>query len=191
MKNVLVAYATRMGATAEIAEAIADELRSADLAVDVRACSPDLDAAGYDAVVIGSPVYLNRWLKDAVDYLKRHATELSRRPVWLFQSGPCGEGAADEQIGAPVAVRKAAILIGTDPPRTFGGRLDRTKATGPVSRWMATGTYEGDFRDFDKIRAWASSIAGELTQPSSNGETRHRPAVPQSRRRHSRIKVDR
>ena len=55
------------------------------------------------------------------------------------------------------------------PPVTFGGRLDVEHAVGPLSRWMgAKGPLSGDFRDWDRIRAWATDIADQL-DPATAG----------------------
>lgn len=162
MKKILVAYASRMGSTGEIALAIGEELTRLGFHVDVRACGRAPDARNYAAVVVGSGLYIGRWDKSAVDYLKQHQDDLADRPTWLFQSGPCGEGAEHQQVEAPRTVLRLATELGIAPPMTFGGRLERDKATGPFSRWMATGVHAGDFRDFDAIRDWARSMAAEL-----------------------------
>ena len=61
MSRVLVAYGSRHGSTAEIAEAIAATLREAGLAVDCRKAGEVDSLDGYDAVVLGSAVYMRRW----------------------------------------------------------------------------------------------------------------------------------
>ena len=165
MSKILVTYASRMGATGEIAEVIGAELRQAGYSVDVTPCAAHPDARRYAAVVIGSAVYLGRWLPDAVHVLQHQAPDLAERPTWLFQSGPCGEGARTEQVRTPRSVQRLAFGIGAALPETFGGRLDRQRASGPLSRWVATGTLAGDYRDFERVRQWARRIAAELASP--------------------------
>ena len=46
------------------------------------------DPTGFDACVVGSGVYLGKWLKEGVEFLERHQAALVGRPVWLFSSGP-------------------------------------------------------------------------------------------------------
>jgi menaquinone-dependent protoporphyrinogen oxidase len=153
-----------MGSTREIAEAIGTELRSRGLEVDVLPCTSDPNPDGYDAVIIGSALYVRRWEGAASSYLKQYAPVLAERSTWLFQSGPCGEGAATEQLDPPRAVAKQMKKHGFPKPRTFGGRLDVEHAIGPVSRWMGQdGPLSGDFRDWKLIRGWAQDIANELT----------------------------
>ncbi|NMI00336.1 flavodoxin domain-containing protein [Pseudonocardia acidicola] len=161
MSDVLVAYATRSGATAEIAEAIATELRACGLDTDVRAAGSVHDLDGYRAVVLGSALYLRRWRPDAVRFLRRHVAALSDRRVWLFHSGPCGRD-RDAPQPEPAVVRRRRRSLDCDPPVTFGGKLDPATARGFFARRMATGELAGDFRDWTRIRAWARGIAAEL-----------------------------
>ena len=89
--RVLVAYASKHGATAEIAEAIAAELRERGLTTDCRRVDDVKELAGYAAVVLGSAVYMKRWRHEARALLHRHARELAELPFWIFSSGPFGE----------------------------------------------------------------------------------------------------
>ena len=167
-KRVLVAYASRMGSTKEIAEEIGAELRRRGLDADVLPCSSDPKPEGYDAIIIGSALYIRHWDKAASSYLKQYAPVLAERSTWLFQSGPCGEGAATEQLDPPRAVAKQMKKHRLPRPRTFGGRLDADHAIGPVSRWMGRdGLLSGDFRDWKLIHGWGQDIANELTTERS------------------------
>ncbi|WP_051581819.1 flavodoxin domain-containing protein [Pseudonocardia acaciae] len=150
-----------MGSTEEIADVIAEELRGAGVSVDVHPADRAPDPAGYRAVVVGSAIYLRRWRRAALRYLRRHRAAPRGRPVWLFQSGPCG-GADGSRV--PFAARRLAGRIGAGMPVTFGGRLDRAHAVGPVARWVASSAeLRGDNRDWDSIRACAHEIAATLT----------------------------
>ena len=167
--QVLVTYASKMGSTQEIAEAIGRELENFGMQVTVAPCSENVSPTEFDGVIIGSAIYTRRWVKAATKYLKRHRHSLDRHRTWLFHSGPCGEGAREEQVQAPKAVKRISGPIGLSDPVTFGGRLDEAHAIGPVSRWMAAdGPLAGDFRDWDRIRAWASDIARQL-DPATAG----------------------
>ena len=73
--RVLVTYASRMGATQEIAEAIGRQLQRSGVQITVAACADDISSKGFDGVIIGSAIYTRRWLKAATRYLKRHADE--------------------------------------------------------------------------------------------------------------------
>ena len=72
MTNVLVAYASKRGSTAEIAEAIAETLRRSGLSVDCIEAGKVSSVASCDAVVLGSAVYIKRWRGDAKHFLRKH-----------------------------------------------------------------------------------------------------------------------
>jgi menaquinone-dependent protoporphyrinogen oxidase len=168
--RILVAYATKYGATAGIAEKIGQVLREAGLAVDVKQVDQAGDPAAYQAVVLGSAVYIGRWRKEAVEYLKAHEKALAQRPVWLFNSGPLGEGNAAEQagdLGFPKALRPIADRINVRDVAVFFGAVDLEKLN-PLERWMFKNVKSpiGDFRDWDAITAWAAGIAATLKEGS-------------------------
>jgi menaquinone-dependent protoporphyrinogen oxidase len=161
-----VAYASKMGSTKDIAEAIGAELHEHGLKAEVRNVR-EADSPGYyDAVVLGSAVYAARWRPEATRYVRQHAGELARHPVWLFESGWVGK--RPEKIVASPGGRKRASRIGAEPPAVFGGKLDPALATGFFDRTLAK-RMPGDSRDFDEIRAWAGQIANALTAAKTQG----------------------
>jgi menaquinone-dependent protoporphyrinogen oxidase len=163
MMRILVAHASRMGGTAEIAERIGTRLREAGFEVDVYACADVPEPTEYDAVIVGSALYTRHWERAARAYLEAWTDQLAERPTWLFHSGPCGEGAQDQPVTANRTIRRLARRIGASPPMTFGGRLDPTRATTRLQRWMTNGSEAGDWRDWDRVDAWAAGIADQLT----------------------------
>jgi menaquinone-dependent protoporphyrinogen oxidase len=162
MNTVLVAYASRMGSTQEIAEAIGDQLTSRGFEVEVTAAVVAPSARLYEAVILGSALYMGHWEFDAVDYLKRSGSDLVDRPTWLFQSGPSGPPGESRPTPTPRAVRRLCHKFGLAAPMTFGGNLDRDRAKGRLARWVSDGDLAGDFRDWDQIRAWADEVADQL-----------------------------
>ena len=162
MTTVLVVYASRMGSTREIAEAIGAQLSSRGFQVAVTAAADAAHARSFDAVIIGSAVYMGRWNVDAVDYLKRQSDDLIGRPTWLFQSGPTGPAKENPGTRTPRAIRRLCHQIGLAEPMTFAGNLDHSRAQGWLARWVSNGDLAGDFRDWDQIRAWADEVADRL-----------------------------
>lgn len=158
MSRVLIAYASKMGATKEIAEAIGATITAAGDEVTVLPAQAVLDIGYYDAVVLGSALYMARWRPDAVQFLRRFRHQLAEKQVCLFHSGPLGEG-ADKPQKAPAAVRRLATAIGAEQPTTFAGRIEPETAQGFMAKKMAQGPAAGDFRDWDQIRQWAGEIA--------------------------------
>jgi menaquinone-dependent protoporphyrinogen oxidase len=161
--TVLVAYGSKFGSTAEIAEAIADELRAAGVDVDLRDAADVKDVRDYEAVVLGSALYAFRWRPEAVRMLRRHRGELARRPLWLFHSGPLGKGTNDPQK-PPRAVARLLPELGAEPPVTFAGRLEAETARGFIAKKMIEGGSGGDFRNWPAIRGWAHEIAASLSR---------------------------
>jgi len=79
--SILITYATKYGATAGIAEKIAEIVRGAGLEADVLPVEKVADLTLYDAVVLGSAVYMGQWRKEAADFLQANEALLARRPV--------------------------------------------------------------------------------------------------------------
>lgn len=164
MTRVLVAYASKMGATREIAEAVCDELRTRGLHVDIRDLRHSVTLTDYEAVVLGSAVYAGRWRSEAARFVRRHANELLSRRVWLFESGWVGP--KPTTLRPTPRGRNHARRIAADAPTVFGGRLDPELARGFFDRALAK-RMPGDARDFDVIRSWAGTIADALA-PATN-----------------------
>jgi menaquinone-dependent protoporphyrinogen oxidase len=163
--RVLVAYGTRHGATAAIAEAVAEMLRAAGLEVDVQQARRVRSIEPYRAVVLGSAVYAARWRRDALRLLRR--PELRAREVWLFSSGPVGESKGDpeqlERMTRPPRVQQVAAEIGAREHVVFGGMV--AKHAGFIRKKMARRIPPElrDLRDWGAIEAWANAIAATLT----------------------------
>lgn len=160
--NVLVAYGTTNGSTAEIAEAIAEVLRKDGLTVEALPARSVQSAASYDAVVVGSGLYAGRWHKDARRFVRRHGKALAERPLWLFSSGPLDPSASERDIPPVPGVKKAMVRLDVREHVTFGGCLQEG-AKGWVARMIVRNGKGGDFRDFEQIETWAARIGQELT----------------------------
>jgi menaquinone-dependent protoporphyrinogen oxidase len=160
--TVLVAAASKHGATREIAQAIGRALEEQGVDVHVEAIDSLERVEGYDAFALGSAVYMGHWLEPARTFVDRHAQELRARPTWLFSSGPIGDPPRPRDDDAV----KANDLVATARAkghRLFAGRIDKSQL-GLAERAVmhAVGGRDGDYRDWDAITAWARQIASEL-----------------------------
>jgi menaquinone-dependent protoporphyrinogen oxidase len=176
MTRVLVAYATRHGATAGIAERIASTLADHGLTAQARPVTEVTGLDRYDAVVLGSAAYVSHWLKPAVAFAHRHREHLAAVPVWLFSSGPLGTDLVDkngndvfvtsrpkefDELTVTLRARGERVFFGAydldSPPIGLSERIMRYLP--PARRLMPV----GDFRDWPAIDAWAEQIAADLS----------------------------
>ena len=169
--RVLVAYATKYGATAEIAEKIGQVLRQAGLGVDVMPAERVSDVRAYKAVVVGSAVYIGQWRKQAAAFLRANEQALAERPVWLFSSGPTGEGDPVKLVQGwrlPTKLQPIADRIRPRDIVVFQGAANVEKMNF-LEKWMLKNVKApaGDFRDWDAITAWATGIADALKEAGS------------------------
>ncbi|GAA1365995.1 flavodoxin domain-containing protein [Streptomyces beijiangensis] len=159
-RQALVAYGTKNGSTRQIAEAIGTTLRSNGIEAEVYPASDVEDVDPYDMVVLGGALYEGRWHRDAVRFARRHRAALLNRAVWLFSSGPLDSTAAERDIPPVRGARRAQASLDARQHVTFGGRLE-AGASGRMARMIVESGRGGDFRDFDRIAAWATGIAQE------------------------------
>ena len=163
--TVLVAYGSTGGSTAEIAGWIAEELSAGGLEVQLLAADDVADVAGYEALVLGAAMYAGGWHADARRFAKRFAGGFAGRPVWLFSSGPLDDTADETDLPPNHQAEAAMQLLQAREHVTFGGRLSAEAHgwLGFVARRMKHDGHTGDFRNPQRIRAWARRIAAELT----------------------------
>jgi len=164
--RVLVTYATKYGATAEIAERIGQVLRQAGLDVEVLPAERVGNLLAYKAVVLGSAVYIGQWRKQAAAFLKANEKALAERPVWLFSSGPTGTGDPVELTQGwriPKGLQPVADRIKPRDMAVFHGSANVEKMNF-LEKWMLKNVKApaGDFRDWEAITAWATAIADAL-----------------------------
>jgi len=152
--KVMVAVASKYGATFEIAESIGGVLRERGFEVDVAAIDRVSDLNAYDSVVAGSAVYAGHWLKVAKEFLEANAESLRELPTWLFSSGPIGDPPKPEED--PVDAAPWVEIIAARDHHVFGGKLDKSRLNfGEKALVIALRAPEGDFRDWEEIRSWA------------------------------------
>ncbi|HEU0245025.1 MAG TPA: flavodoxin domain-containing protein [Candidatus Limnocylindrales bacterium] len=156
MARILVAYATKLGSTREIADVIGAELHSAGHAADVLAMNDVRSIDGYDAVVIGSALYAAHWQRDANRFVHRHVEGLNAARLWAFSSGPLDAKLAAQDLPMTPNAAEITAELRILGHRTFGGRL---AADAPIDPQVLATHPIGDFRDWDRIRRWAREIA--------------------------------
>jgi menaquinone-dependent protoporphyrinogen oxidase len=181
--TVLVAYASRHGATEGIAARIAGRIADAGTAVDLCRVDAIESVDAYDAVVFGAPVYDRSWPPEADRFVDRHGDLLAARPLWLFSVGAFGD--TKRLIGSltheePKRIGEVRSAVSPREYRVFQGVI--RKQQWPFwSRVLfhVFGGRLGDHRDWRVIDAWADQIA--LALAASNSGRAGRP-VPEPTR---------
>jgi menaquinone-dependent protoporphyrinogen oxidase len=171
MKSVLIAYATKHGSTAEVAQFMGEVLRERDFSVTIAAAETVESVAAYDAVLVGSPIYGGMWLTETSQFLERFADALSQKPTYFWMTcirvlEPDGfEHAQHEYVYQPLMKRIGVRDIGV-----FAGKLKQDEINWD-DRWTLAARYDGkdlpgtrddDFRDWNAIRAWTVTVRDML-----------------------------
>jgi menaquinone-dependent protoporphyrinogen oxidase len=170
VSRILITYATKHNSTEEIATFIGGVLQDNQLHTDVLNIEdvPKLD--NYSTVIIGSAVYIGHWLKSATNFLHYYQNQLAKIPVWVFSTGPTGEGNPDELLDGfvvPENIHESLMFIKPRHVILFHGRLDKAQlGMGEQLMVNAVKVPLGDFRDWNMIRAWANRIVAELQSES-------------------------
>ena len=163
---VLVGYATRYGSTQEVAEAVAATLRECGLTVDIQPMRKVRTLEGYRGVVLGAPLFMFHWHKDALRFLSRHRKALTERPVAVFALGPTHEPHDEEEWKDSCAQldKELAKFPWLTPValKMFGGKYDPAKLRFPINL-LAGKEPASDLRDGTAIRAWAADLKPILT----------------------------
>ncbi len=161
-QRILVAYGSIAGSTAEVAQAVADEMRSGGAQVDLQSVEAVKDLGDYDAVVVGTAVRMFHILGKTRRFLRRHRRALGERPAAYFlvclamgEESPENISKA-EGYAKPMIAARAPVSLGL-----FGGCINHDNLTDFFGRSMKS-VPEQDHRDWDKIRAWARETLPKL-----------------------------
>jgi menaquinone-dependent protoporphyrinogen oxidase len=165
--SILVTYATRYGSTQEVAEAVAAALREAGHEVDLQPLRKVGALEKYSLVVLGAPLYIGHWHKEAHRFLEQQRAALAQRPVAVFALGPLHEAEEqwrnvslqlDKELAKHTWLAPAATAI-------FGGKYDPAKlrlSDKVLAMAPASPLYQipaCDLRDWAAIRLWTEGLA--------------------------------
>jgi menaquinone-dependent protoporphyrinogen oxidase len=171
-KNILVTYASRTGSTAGVAEAIGQTLAESGAQVEVRRMQDVQDLTPYQAVVAGSAIRGAQWLPEAKQFIQTHQATLAHKPFAAFLVCMTLAMRNGEQYRSHVATWLDPVrrLVKPVSEGLFAGGLDISKIPSFSDRLkfrlsVLFGVWsEGDYRDWDAIRAWAESLRPLLLQ---------------------------
>jgi menaquinone-dependent protoporphyrinogen oxidase len=171
---VLVAYASALGSTRDIAQHMAERMADALDGIVCRSVEEVDSVSGYEAVVVGSAVHNQAWLPPALEFLTRHGPELAGRPVWAFSVGMSdglpklfrGRGAELQKQRLEQAQFQDVPLRGH---AVFSGVYEASQLSAPLrALFRLAGGQFGDLRDWAAIDAWTDQVTAELSEPSSS-----------------------
>lgn len=162
MQRLLVAYATRAGSTAEIAEFIGKVLREAGAEVDVLPLKQVRNLSGYSGAILGSAIRMGRVLPELVKFVRTHATALSQMPLIYFNVNmtlmddtPENRAIVDSYFN-PLRAICEPLRVGA-----FAGRMDYSRL-GWLLRFVFSKNKEqipeGDWINWESIRAWTLEV---------------------------------
>ncbi len=168
--SIVIAYATRAGSTAEVAESIDATLREFGLWADLMPVSRVESLQGTTALILGTPLYMGSFPKDFHKFAVRHRSWLEMRSPWCFVLGPTRTDTADFEAAQEQAAKQLARYSWIKPAevKIFGGRWDSELLPFPFSllRRLPLNPMKkipgSDVRDWDAIREWAKAIAHQI-----------------------------
>lgn len=182
--RVLVAYASALGSTREIAQHVADRMAVALGEVECRSVEEVKSVSGYDAFVVGSAIHNQAWLDPALVFFTHNAHELAKRPVWTFSVGMSDalprlfrkRGAALQQQRLEQSQFQDVELRGH---KVFSGVYEAAQMPGPLRvLFRLTGGHFGDLRDWASIDDWTDDITAQLTRSSEGAGVQGLPPDP-------------
>lgn len=165
-EGVLVVFTTADGSTAEVAERLGEHIRAQGVSAQVTPVSKAPDLAGFDTIVLGSPIHDGALLPDLVDYVDSNVTALRARPVWLFSlgMGPTLRGPVGALMRTKVPPQVAAVRdqVGAVAYHNFAGKFGRPPDIKIRIVMGLIGARPGDHRDWDDVEQWADRISRSL-----------------------------
>jgi menaquinone-dependent protoporphyrinogen oxidase len=187
--KALIVYGTRYGSTATTSSFLSKILEEQNIETQIVNAKEEKtqDISGYDLVIVGSGMQIDRWTSEPEQFLSKFKRELQQKKVALFVSS--GSYSIIEHEGDTKGTSRAQkkyleekaekyslkpIALGM-----FGGVWDYNKM-GSITR-KAMDSYKKrieaagfkeltpgfyDTRDWDAIKSWAQKIVAQLSSSS-------------------------
>jgi menaquinone-dependent protoporphyrinogen oxidase len=183
MKPILVTYATMAGSTAEVAQAVAEEIEKCGRPVEVLPISRVTDPAHYAGVVVGGPMIMG-WHREALGFVRRHRRTWRRVPLALFVLAISLTASGEREIdGAPVVVDEKLPKPPAQPGHLrFRERYAQLRrylrpilaAAGPTAP-VSVGVFGGRL-EYGRLKWWAVLFVMGIIQAPA-GDRRNWPAI--------------
>lgn len=183
MNRILVAYATMAGSTAEVAQAVGEEIAKNGLQVDILPISQVKDLEAYDGVVVGGPMIMG-WHRAASGFLKRHRDAFQRIPLAVFVMAMSLTRTGETSVGGvPVTVdeklpkqpEKEGSLSFRERYARLSNYLQPILAATRPAKPVSIGVFGGRL-EYGRLKWWAVLFAMLIIQATA-GERRNWPAI--------------
>ena len=158
--RILVAYASRCGSTAEIAEALGRDLQSRGYKPEVLPVLKVSQLGRYRAVLLGSAVRAGNWLAEAIDFVRQHQGEIQDLPNAFFSVHMRNLGDDEKsRNGRLHYLDRVREMIRPDSEVFFAGRMDLSRLSfGERLVCKVMGASSRDLRNWPAIHAWGSNV---------------------------------
>lgn len=163
-RNILIAYGTRAGSTAEIAEYMGTLFRDMGATVDVLPVEQVQAMTPYCAVILGTATRIGKPLAKVTNFIKKYERELAPLPVAYFVVGiTMREDTPEHRAQAGAVLEPLRALKQPVREGLFAGKIEYATIEQPmrffISHSKDLNLREGDWRDWEKIRAWVNELA--------------------------------
>jgi menaquinone-dependent protoporphyrinogen oxidase len=165
--KILIAYASRTGTTAGVADAIGKALADLGEEVDVLRMKDVADISPYRAVVAGSAIQDTKWLPEAMEFIRTNQSSLAQKPfaAFLVCMTLAMPKAAEYRPTVATWLDPIKVIVKPVSEGLFAGALDIKEITSLTEKIkfrlsVMIGVWkEGDHRDWNAISEWAKSLA--------------------------------
>lgn len=171
--NILVAYASEHGSTAEVGKFIGDILKNHGHSVTVADVYAIDEVEDYDSVVLGSAIHSGEWLPEAREFVENYAIDMEGKPIFCWVS--CIRVLEDKGYDWVLNNYLPKWLMGMvdlQDVTAFAGKLSLDQISYDEEWTLALhydgghspNDFNGDFRNWAEIEAWAMSILEHLRE---------------------------
>ena len=164
--RVLIAYATKYGTTKEIAKEIQDVLTEKGIESDLISVMETVEIDAYDAVILGSPVYMGKMLVEARDFCQHYRPYLKNTWLAIFVNGiSCCPPKSAGTSPMIAAIDEMSEYVIPAMKTAFAGAFSTTELTDADAQITSMVRPPiGDFRDHEAIRVWALDVVSAILE---------------------------
>ena len=159
--KVLVTYATRAGSTIEVADSIAFTIAEKGYMVNLMHIDYVISLVEYDAVLIGSAIRMGNVTPEVKKFVEKRKAELENIPTAYFiVCLTLKDDTPDNMEKVSAYLEPLRAILTPFAEGCFAGKMEYSKLK-RFDRFIAKRMVkapEGDFRDWEKVRIWASGI---------------------------------